>query len=253
MWETGRIVGSGGVYDKPPTIGTTYFPQVGWHPAYYDAGRAAGDNMVMSDGSSDPMDGSWHRVDLYLKLSTPAMADGAAWVQVDGNVDAAWDPAMIRAGGTTWGIDSILTSHMWVNCTYGLNFYVWVDDVYVADSQARVEICAGGVCEIQPIQSWSDASITFDYHQGLLPDSGAATLYVYAADGRVAYKDITLGRAADRYDIWPYGPSAGFVDMYDCVFAQYFVGDWDGDGTPNTANDFWLYMWDASNYLHTLQ
>jgi hypothetical protein len=61
---------------------------------------------------------------------------------------------------------------------------VWLDDIYISNTPARVEICNSQTwasrtqCEVQIPTTWSDSTINISAQIGSLPSGGAAFLYV---------------------------------------------------------------------------
>ena len=73
--------------------------------------------------------------------------------------------------------------------TKNADFYI--DDIYMADSPARVEVCSEAAwsdrrrCEIQPSESWTSNSITVRVNQSSFAPSEPVYLYVVDASGAV--------------------------------------------------------------------
>ena len=67
----------------------------------------------------------------------------------------------------------------------------YIDDIYMADSPARVEVCSEAAwsdrrrCEIQPSESWTSNSITVRVNQSSFAPSEPVYLYVVDASGAV--------------------------------------------------------------------
>jgi hypothetical protein len=96
--------------------------------------------------------------------------------------------------GTTMAADgkTITTPHfgyLLVNEQYGHEVDTYWDDIYMDDTWARVELCAGSTwvgrsnCEIQVPSAWSPDSITIDATLGALANDSNAYLYIVDANG----------------------------------------------------------------------
>lgn len=144
----------------------------------------------------------WHKIDMYSELSTPAgTANGVNWFSVD-STDYNRTGEVNRASGETFQQDNIILGIMFANIT-GSSAIVetWVDDVYVDNTSARVELCSGsawtsrGTCDIQIPTSWSSTSITATVNQGSFAADATAYLYVVDADGAVNSTgyEVTIG------------------------------------------------------------
>ena len=68
----------------------------------------------------------------------------------------------------------------------------WIDDMYIDDTQQRVQIRQGAVIENQIPTAWSDTALSLVFNKGSLSD-GAATLRVYDSDGGYGDYSITIG------------------------------------------------------------
>jgi len=193
FWKTARLVGEGGVYSTPPSSGTTYFPSNGDHVYYFENGDGLQYGWKYDIGDM-PKD-VWHRLENYFVASTPGSADGLAqfWHNlVKQNLKANWDTGvMTRNAATTGGIFRFNSGHMWVNAELNKHFYIWVDDLYIDNTQARVEIGNNAVWEnctkreIQIPTAWSDGSITFTANQGSFQAGNTVYLYIVDQNGEI--------------------------------------------------------------------
>ncbi len=84
---------------------------------------------------------------------------------------------------------SVLLGLMVANATSTHN--IWVDDVYIDNTKARVELCEGATwstriaCDIQIPTSWSDSTIKATVNTGTFQTDDIAYLYVVDSDGTV--------------------------------------------------------------------
>jgi hypothetical protein len=180
--------GGGGVYngDGNTSLGGTYNLSVNGGPYLaYDNGV---NNEVVVAYLDEPPKNTWVRVDIYKKLSTAGVADGAVWVKIYNSDSAADNAAMTRSTGMTFTLDTVLLGTM--DGSDGNHSYeIYVDDVYIDSTQARIEICAEATwaarthCEIQPPSAWSSSSATVTVNRGSFAADATAYLYVVDADG----------------------------------------------------------------------
>ncbi len=155
--------------------------------------------------------GDWVRIELYLKLSNPAGApNGKRWAkynhsgamtysgfpgghfadpQGEGIDPNAYDGAELVTL-TTDADDDVLNNVLLPFFTRtGQLISVWVDEVYVDSTQARVELGdapSWGDCtqrSPQPASAWSDGAVTVTLNQGRL--SGDAYAFVVTTAGQI--------------------------------------------------------------------
>lgn len=136
-----------------------------------------------------PTSGVWQRHELYKKLSTAGVSDGTARATIDSRYDQQNDTAAVtRATGQTFQHTSVLLGLMGAGYeSYPLtDVSFFVDDVYIDNTQARVEICDTSThstatnCEIQIPTAWADGSVTADINSGAF--APGATVYVFVID-----------------------------------------------------------------------
>ena len=152
----------------------------------------------------------WNRQEIFKISSTPGVADGALWFSVTdsaGNISTRSDWAvMTRASGETWENDNIMLGLMYANGRNDGVHRMYVDDVYVDRTRARVELgnaSVWGACtnkEIQIPSAWSATSITITVNTGAFQDEDTAWLYVIDSSGNVsAGYAVTIGDAGGGY------------------------------------------------------
>jgi hypothetical protein len=206
-----RITGGlgGDPFHGSPIVGTTWLGPLdatGAMTAYGSGGDADGNFY----GPPVKIEG-WSRVEHYIKLSHPAnAANGQRFTKIDLKGDLSFsgypgghyaDPA----GGTvstdaSAGAPMVTLDDKADNPRFHfvqLPFFtragqlvtVWVDEVYLDTTQARVELGDAptwGACtkrSPQPAVSWSDESVTIAVNPGDL--SGPAYAFVVRADGAI--------------------------------------------------------------------
>lgn len=149
----------------------------------------------------------WRNYEIEFVDSTPGVADGRAQQWVNG-VDQVGGTALITRLTSTH-FNQFRIGHYWGHesdafCAESGDAYVYVDDVYIDNTLARVTICEGnnwstkGHCEYQPATSWGASSITVSPKLGTLTSGG--TGYLYVVDSTGAYNNtglsITLGESS---------------------------------------------------------
>lgn len=188
---------------------------------YYDETGSPGSNNLVGDyGPDDLWDiDTWFRIEAHVVASTPGVADGTLNWWID-NVDFFtfdWEPDVATRDALNNEIFNTFTSgHMMANAEMGFEFYVWLDDVYLDNTLARVEICAESTwagranCAIQIPSAWSATEATVTLNQGALADIVGSYLYVVDSTGAVNSSGLlieaeevvgTEGRSASNGDI----------------------------------------------------
>ena len=139
-----------------------------------------------------PSENTWHRGEMWLTMSNPkGAANGYYQAWLDGikntrsSATGTGDGDIVTCDTNipTCMIDTWITPIM-ANSTSPLQ--TWIDDIYIDNTQARVEICTGstwsgrGTCEIQIPTDWSTSSISVTANQGSFASD--TSLYIYAVD-----------------------------------------------------------------------
>lgn len=139
------------------------------------------------------------RLEAYVKVSSAGTANGT---NIGGCVGVGADTlsAIVnRAAGETWLVDTALFGlGQTCNPTCGV-YDVYIDDLYVDNTRARIELGNASVFEdcthreIQIPSSWYDTGITFTYNPGSFGSSETVYLFVVNADGEVSngYEVVT--------------------------------------------------------------
>ncbi len=179
---------------------------------WYNGGSAENETFY---GHRPPL-GQWARIEHYLKLSSPAgTANGKRWAKLNhqGSMTFSSFPGGHFADPYATGIDpdaydgadlvtltddadaEVLNNVLLPFFTRtGQIVSIWVDEVYVDSTQARVELGDAPVwsdCTSrspQPPLAWADAEVTVRLNQGTL--SGDAYAFVVTTEGEI----IELGR-----------------------------------------------------------
>lgn len=173
---------------------------------YYN-GSTTGNNgyETMANGATLFPGGAWYRLDIYAKMSSaPNTADSIQRFVLLNGTDAA---NTIR--NLTTGISHDADDLHWryvalgtgLNNTASGRVGVFYDDVYIDNTQARVEIgdaSTWSACthrEVQPASSWGASSIQITVNRGSFPADAKAYLYVVDSTGAVNTNglEITFG------------------------------------------------------------
>jgi len=185
--KAGRITSStqtGDVYGGQPCLMIYGAPQVNWY--YATMGNGGGG---VTTTTHQWLPGQWHRIEYWMTLSDPPGAEnGYCNIWIDMRSSGAYT-GITRVNDNTDEFNAYMSPHMWPR--HPVSAEVWVDDIYIANTFARVEIGdapAWDACthrEIQIPVAWSDGSITFTANQGSFSDGEPAYLYVVDENGDV--------------------------------------------------------------------
>jgi hypothetical protein len=208
-WKIDRTT-SGDPGGKPPYDAS---PGYGWGICTYYNDCEAFQAVAGEDGkkcwiNAPPSQDTWHRIENYYEISTPDEADGSFVLWIDNKV------AESSSGVRQYRMDDLMTAtsscsypqiDTWMTPIISSNrgdVYTWIDDVYIDNTLARVEIGDNAVftsCTHRQIQiptSWSSSSITATVNQGSFKNGDSAYLFVVDGDGNASNGyPITIGNA----------------------------------------------------------
>lgn len=147
---------------------------------------------------------NWTRHQLYIKASNPSgSANGHIFCWVGGE-EKTFANIVTRASGYSFQYSSVLLGLMYANVNSepaGSRHDMYIDDVYVDKTLARIELCSGsswntrGTCNPQPPTAWSDTSISATLNTGAWSNGQSVYAYVVDSTGAVnstGYGPITL-------------------------------------------------------------
>lgn len=167
---------------------------------------------------------TWRRYEAYLKMESATCAtDGISAWWMDGVLQKYLTNYTYLASTANPLTDRWNTLNLGVMWGGYANFtprpYARIDDVYLDNTLARVEICVGstwetrGICEIQRPVSWADTSLDIIVNQGAFANSSTQHLYIIDAVGDVNAngRDITLGTGGDTTA--PNNPSGQYIPI----------------------------------------
>lgn len=145
--------------------------------------------------------GTWYRQELIVTASSAGSTNGSATLnRYGGGAFNTYTTSAIKThvnGGDTYRY--VLFQNYMGNGLSG-SPTVWLDDIYIANTPARVEVCntstwaARTHCEVQIPTAWSSTSITISGNPGSFPN-GTGYLYVLDASGNVnaSGQPVTIG------------------------------------------------------------
>ena len=173
--------------------------------SYYNSGTWGGG----INGTPDQMlFDTWQRIEGYYVASTPSTANGVTWLR------------RVGRSGDMLASSSLITRNsndpLWRYIRFGQAYSnptacgtetgglkVYLDDIYVDNTQARIEIGNNSIwsnCthrEIQIPSAWSSTSVTATVNQGSFTDGQQAWVFVVDSNGEVSSgKEITFGESS---------------------------------------------------------
>lgn len=173
-------------YNGPGNMTWTYQPDSHWSYTSFDPGAD-----VVQRTTGETID-TWHRIEMFIRASTPGVADGAVWAAQDGERVWTQENVMTRAAGMTYQYNSILLGLMAANVRNDGHFELRIDDVMAVSSEARVELgnaprfedCT--LREIQPYAAWTATSIQVTPRLARLDASMPLYLFVVDPEGHAS-------------------------------------------------------------------
>ncbi|MBK7543361.1 MAG: hypothetical protein IPP10_16635 [Candidatus Competibacteraceae bacterium] len=171
-------------------------------------------NTAYGDPGTPNFYGKWFKFELYLKQSSPNVANGIykVWITEPGQprkLALNRDPVVTRSISGVWSQFTFIGAYC--DSSPGDRKYkIYADDFYLDNTQARVEIGnastydASTIREVQPANSWSTTQISTTLNKGALP-YGTAYIYVIDSTGsvnNVGYP-ITLTSSGSKNQLSP--------------------------------------------------
>jgi len=162
----------------------------GGSAASYDSGTRTTQHSV-----NEIVAGQWQRNEMYKKLSTPGISDGEVFFARNGKIGWRDFSVLSREAGFSYQLAFFTLGLMLANPKNDGVFRLYIDDVYVDDTPARVELSdkrywkdmqsSGARSAIQIPVSWSGNSITFSVNAGDFIDGDNIYLYIVNGSGNV--------------------------------------------------------------------
>jgi hypothetical protein len=137
---------------------------------------------------------------------------------------------------------SVLLGLMVANATSTHDMYV--DDVYVDSTRARVELCRGSTwesrvsCDIQIPTAWSTSSITASVNTGAFDAGDTAYVYVVDSDGNVnnSVHSVVIGESVSDY---VYSDVGVVTDTDDSAYGTFA---WQSNSYTADRSDEYVYL-----------
>jgi hypothetical protein len=167
----------------------------------------------------------WQRLEFYAQRSSAGGAADGIWreqrIGRDGQTFNITNAITHQAGNDPWRY-LVLSNALESSYTGHTNLKIYMDDIYVDTSQARVEICDSATwsarthCEIQRSTAWPTGAdpttnIAVDINQGTFANNSMAYLYVVANDGSVNSNGYVISFAAQTDFTAPAAPNGLLV------------------------------------------
>jgi hypothetical protein len=142
------------------------------------------------------IENSWVRIEVYLRQSSGAQANGAfqVWTHSQNGIQLVQSNTnyQTRTSDTRWWRQWHFGSYHATDDPSDATAEVYLDDVYFDRTRARVELCdssswnARRRCEVQVTTAWANGQITVNPAQGAFQKGSTVYLYVVDASGRVS-------------------------------------------------------------------
>jgi len=168
-----------------------------------------GTGAVVTSWHGKPDELDWVRFEFFGNESTAGLSDGTVILDAQFSEGAPFESIFAYEGDvmTHDNPNEHWTCSLfgdYVGMETGVHYNIDTDDVYIADTRARVEIgdnpdwdsCTHR--EIQIPTAWSDSSITFEVNQGSFLDGEQVYLFVVDANGEAsAGYPVTIGQVKE--------------------------------------------------------
>ncbi len=185
--ETDTIVDSGSEPGQPSEM--VFF---NWQPS-----SASSPQLVLDPGASNDQTfyppenvypsqgGTWYRQEIIVNASAVGVANGSTTVtRYGGGMLNSYTTSLHKTFVSSAKKYSFVEFQNYFGNGASGTPTVWLDDIYISNTRARVEICNSSLwtsrtqCEVQMPIKWSDSSIDIAVQTGSLPNGNNAYLYV---------------------------------------------------------------------------
>ena len=196
MWESGS------------SVENFYIASFGWEDVMFisNSGVDAQEKFYAANGYQTKWaPGSWHLFQFEFKDSSLGVADGAFRWWIDGELEFEDTHMMTREDEAPYKRPYILGFfNSWGDNSTDSNDF-WLDDAYIDDSWARVELGNASSYEscthreIQPLVDWSATQVRVTLNQGSFNAGEAAYLFVVGPTGqRSPGFPVTIGGTVEN-------------------------------------------------------
>lgn len=179
-----QIWGTYQVGDYNPGVMTGGFAG-DWWSSYIALENSGG--VLQEDYPSEPPQNVWHHFEAILEQSDVNVANGRVTIAIDGV--PVYDHRNVKTrerAGERWSMATFFSGM--TNFTTG-TCETWLDEVYINDSWARVELgnaSTYGACtkkSIQPAETWADGQVGVTLNAGGFANGETVYVYVTTRDG----------------------------------------------------------------------
>jgi len=153
--------------------------------------------IIWHSGLNSP---NWTRHEIYKSNSTPGVADGGVWMAIGNKVVRNEKNIVTRATGESFKQTNIILGLMFANARNNGDHRIWIDDVYVDNTKARVELgnapsfTSSTHREIQVPTYWSPNSINVNVNSGSFNSGEKVYLFVIDSNGNASTGyPVTIG------------------------------------------------------------
>lgn len=195
IFRMASLEGANPVYSGQSSLLLTYQPKADWLYSILSTNGLESGSTNKTVSASLAVENTWHRIEGYMKLSSPAGEANGEYFLGTQNAHAAEKNKVTRVAGNTSLLDSFLLPFTSANGGTAPedSFSQWADDVYFDNTQARVELCDQALwsstikrCDIQiPHTQWVKEKIQIRLNQGAFSSGQTAYFYVIDANGQV--------------------------------------------------------------------
>lgn len=157
-------------------------------------------------GDMASIEHQWIRWEGYIVLSDPGVQNGRmeVWRSQPNTITRSncihHPTAVTRStanGFRQWAFGEYMST------AYERNSVVYMDDIYIDNTLARVELCDASTwasvshCEVQPATAWSASSIAITVNTGAFSESDTAYIYVVDVNGdaNATGYEVTVGES----------------------------------------------------------
>jgi len=143
---------------------------------------------------------TWHRIEDYFTMSTKGVSNGTMQIWVDNLLNTNYVNNLMTCSNSA-SVCQIDTWMMPLMANDTSSLQTWVDDVYIDNTLARIEVCDSPTwanrtkCVLQiPNTTWNDNTIQAKVVQGQFGSGAVAYLFVIDGSGNVSNgQPITFG------------------------------------------------------------
>jgi hypothetical protein len=176
--------------------------RVAFSDSYLFHNPGTGDVYLQTDDDGEPREfvsteygsSDWKRLQVHTAYSVPAGAANGYIYATYGEEDKRYEGLVTRSTGETYEFTQLLLGLMQDEDSLGTGdiHQMYIDDVYIDNTQARVELCDsdtwgnGSNCAPQPPVAWSNTGTDVTVNAAGYSDGDTAYLFVIDSSGAVS-------------------------------------------------------------------